>query len=214
MGKNGRCAVLLSIILLTACSAKETTNNTQSITSASTSEVTSASSEQTATESTTIMTTEATTTTTTDPDDGLLHMSIDEISSLLRETYGNGMKEYTDGKTYTNKKSRKYGIIKVVNGGLSGGWTNKKNSWLVTYMIFEMDLNSEQYRSLEVGKEIKMYNKKGYDETRAVVAINRQYVLAVDEIYFKKKEQIFNEKPPYHYEGLNAIVDVFNGLKN
>ena len=82
-----------------------------------------------------------------------------------------------------------------------------------TFYILEFDMNSDQYKKVEVGKQVTFYNNN--DKIRPeVLAINNQYVLIEYVLYFKDGKRVKSEtEPPFTSESSNKIYEYFLNLK-
>ena len=83
----------------------------------------------------------------------------------------------------------------------------------IQFLLFEMDMDSDAYRSLKVGDKIEFYltDDSDYLSSEYVIAINGQYVLTAYESY--KDGDEYHTQPPYNYKGLNYVLEEFTKLK-
>lgn len=215
MKKSLTALLLAATLAFSACgkSKDPRVSETSATTAAASSAVSPA-------ETTTAITTSTTAEATTSYDERMLKMSLDDVSALLRDTYGNDMAEGSDSHDLVSNKNAALGIRKASQLISSGNWESEEDYYLVTVWVFEMDMDSDTYRSLKAGSELKYYLKLVSEEeprtfSEYVVAVNGQYVLTASEVYNNKKgNQIINTKAPFHFKGVNKVISTFKSLKN
>ena len=219
MKKSIAVTLLAATLMFTGCSGSATTNTVTE--SEKTEETTT-----TTTEETTEETTEATTESTVD--ERMLKMSLEEVVEAIKPAYTdeelrdmNADIDYDGGEHL--KKDAEKGIKKWARFGFSKFDVNDTSkTHLLFVTVYEMDMDSEAYKSLKVGDTISpmIFSTNSYkysEEENVVAAINGQYVLSITEMYAdpdNTAKLITVLKAPYKDENFENFTKAFEALKN
>lgn len=233
MKKSIAVMLLASALMLSACGNVDNSKVSES------KETTEETTTETTTESTTESTTEATTEST--EDERMLKMTGAEVAAAIKPAYGSELKDFnntyesvytglTDNpnldvdvkkyhKTYLEEENSKKGIKNFVSFGISNvDPDNFEKSYFIFIYVIEMDMNSDDYKALAVGSDIKPMIFSGdsgpVNEKLKVSAINGQYVIACCEMYQDGGKSVSNHASPFKYDGIDKVIKAFEELKN
>lgn len=229
MKKRIAVMLLASALMLSACGNVDNSKDSES----------KETTEETTTETTTESTTEATTEST--EDERMLKMTGVEVAAAIKPAYGSELKDFnntyesvytglTDNpnldvdvkkyhKTYLEEENSKKGIKNFVSFGISNvDPDNFEKSYFIFIYVIEMDMNSDDYKALAVGSDIKPMIFSGdsgpVNEKLKVSAINGQYVIACCEMYQDGGKSVSNHASPFKYDGIDKVIKAFEELKN
>ena len=229
MKKRIAVMLLASALMLSACGNVDNSKDSES----------KETTEETTTETTTESTTEATTEST--EDERMLKMTGAEVAAAIKPAYGSELKDFnntyesvytglTDNpnldvdvkkyhKTYLEEENSKKGIKNFVSFGISNvDPDNFEKSYFIFIYVIEMDMNSDDYKALAVGSDIKPMIFSGdsgpVNEKLKVSAINGQYVIACCEMYQDGGKSVSNHASPFKYDGIDKVIKAFEELKN
>lgn len=141
-----------------------------------------------------------------------LNMTIDDVSTIVTEAYGEPiLEENHDLETrLTNDHNRTLGVVQVRYWGNSAA-VNAPDFWFVTCVIFEIDTSSVSY-SIGDTLDLVYYDEYGSEVSFpfTVTAINGQYIFCAGECYsVSEDDSIWNVLLPFHFEGLNNATNAF-----
>ena len=218
MKKTIAVTLLAATLMFTGCSGSATTTT---VTESEKTEETT-----TTTEETTEETTEATTESTVD--ERMLKMSLEEVVEAIKPAYTDEeLRDMNPGLDYDGgehlKKDAEKGIKKWSRFGFSKFDVNDTSKTHVLFVtVYEMDMDSEAFKSLKVGDTISpmifdSYNYKYSEEENVVAAINGQYVLSITEMYANPDDTaklITILKAPYKDANFENFTKAFEALKN
>lgn len=232
MKKRIAVMLLASALMLSACGNVDNSKDSES---KETTEETTTETTETTTESTTEATTEST------EDERMLKMTGAEVAAAIKPAYGSELKDFnntyesvytglTDNpnldvdvkkyhKTYLEEENSKKGIKNFVSFGISNvDPDNFEKSYFIFIYVIEMDMNSDDYKALAVGSDIKPMIFSGdsgpVNEKLKVSAINGQYVIACCEMYQDGGKSVSNHASPFKYDGIDKVIKAFEELKN
>ena len=147
-----------------------------------------------------------------------IDMPIDIVESNVLYAWGEeAFNEYLQKEEYTKEKNGEIGILNYAY--IEMGEIEEEDLGTVTYafktefFIVELDVKSDLYRSLSVGKDLRFYLDGGGSETFQITAINAQYVLGIRVSEQKGKEKVTETKPEFTLRNTQKVYDAFIGLE-
>lgn len=218
MKKSIAASLLAVTMIVTGCSGSANTTTAKD----SEPEETTTTTEETTTEETTESTTESTV------DERMLKMTLEEVVEAIKPAYTdeelrdmNPTADYDGGEHL--KKDAEKGIKQWARFGFSKFDINDTSKTHILFVtVYEMDMDSEAFKSLKVGDTISpmtfdSYNYKYSEEENVVAAINGQYVISITEMYpnpDNTAKLITVLKAPYKDEKFENFTKAFEALKN
>ena len=147
-----------------------------------------------------------------------IDIPIDIVESKLLYAWGvANYNEYLMKEEYTKEKNGEIGILNYAY--LEMGEIDEDDSGNVKYafkteiFIVELDVKSDLYQTLSVGKDLRFYMDGEGSETFQVSAINAQYVLGIRVSEQKGEEKVTETKPDFTLGNSQKIYDAFIGLE-
>ena len=201
--------VMTAVMAMSACSSATATSDSSASSEAdATTTTTSEAATSETTEATTSETTEATTETTA--------VTVDDIAEAVKKAMGHGASEFQESPYYNNDENKASGILNVRAFGFNDMDGDNFLGGVYAY-LFELDTESEKYKSLTEGGKITYHignipnsGEANSDASNTIVAINGQFVFVMNEVFDSGKS--YNEKAPYHYENAQAALEAFKAF--
>lgn len=147
-----------------------------------------------------------------------IDMPIEIVESNVIYAWGEeAFNEYLQKEEYTKEKNGENGILNYAY--IEMGEIDEDDVGTVTYafktefFIVEMDVKSDLYCSLSVGKDLRFYLDGGGSETFQITAINAQYVLGIRVSEQKGDQKVTETKPEFTLRNTQKVYDAFIGLE-
>lgn len=147
----------------------------------------------------------------------LVDMTLDVVESNILYAWGQDPYNEFLMKGDSSSKNKDIGILGYAY--LEFGEIDEDDAKKVTYafkteiFIIELDVDSELYNSLSVGKDLRFYLDGGGSETFQITAINGQYVLGIRVSEQKDGEKVTETQPEFTLGNLQKVYDCFTGLE-
>jgi len=149
--------------------------------------------------------------------DGSMGKTIDEVADKVYTAAEMELKYLHTPSEESAAENKKAGIVdcRYLNDLVTGVKNKGYDSYQISIVIAEYDMNSEDYKNLKVGDEIIVWQSM-YPVHFIVTAINKQYVLCCYENFAKGTTFYYDDKytsAPFTIERLQKAYEVFTKLK-
>lgn len=148
-----------------------------------------------------------------------IDMPIEIVESNLIYAWGEVVYNEYLMKGDSTERNKEIGILNYAYlemgeiGEIVDGKVNDNYQFKTEIFIVELDVKSDLYRSLAVGKDLRFYLDGGGSETFQITAINAQYVLGIRVSEQREEVKITETQPVFNLRNMQKVYEAFIGLE-